>query len=76
MAIAKAVSAAANAIMNMVKMAPCNKFGYKYVFISTKFIAAAFKINSIDSNTVIKFSLVKNPYTPIKNKTLVRVKIS
>ena len=58
---AKAVSAAATAMMKIEKIAPCNISGYKYLLIMTKFMTEAFKINSIDIKIEIKFFLVINP---------------
>jgi hypothetical protein len=61
METAKAVSAAATAIMKIEKTTPCNISGYKYLLITTKFTTDAFNINSIEINTEIKFFLVIKP---------------
>ena len=58
---ASAVSAAATAIIKIENSTPSNISGYKYLFITTKFIAEAFKINSTDIKIEIRFFLVMNP---------------
>jgi hypothetical protein len=60
-ATASAVSAAATAIIKIEKKTPCNTSGYKYLLMTTKFIAEAFKINSREIKIEIKFFLVINP---------------
>ena len=42
---AKAVSAAATAIIKMENITPCNMSGYKYLLMTTKFITYAFKMS-------------------------------
>ena len=76
MAIANAVSAAATAIMKIEKKTPCKASGNKYLLMTTKFTADAFKINSTEINIEIKLVRVINPYTPVKNKMEVKVRIS
>jgi hypothetical protein len=73
---ANAVSAAATAIINNENRTPCKISGYKYLLITTKFTTEAFNINSMDIKIEIRFFLVINPYTPIKNRIDVMVKIS
>lgn len=75
-AIAKAVSAAATAIIKTEKKTPCNTSGNKYLLITTKFTTEEFKINSTEINMDIKLVRVINPYTPIKNSMDVKVRIS
>jgi hypothetical protein len=60
-ASAKAVSAAATAIIKIEKIAPPNSWGNKYLLKITKFNAAEFKINSIDINIAIRFLRVTKP---------------
>ena len=47
----------------------------KQIFVNHDKIEAL-RINSIDSNMVIRFFRVRNPYIPIKNMIEVKVKIS
>lgn len=75
-AMAKAVSAAATAIIKTEKKTPCNTSGNKYLLITTKFTTEEFKINSTEINMEIKLVRVINPYTPIKNSMDVKVRIS
>jgi hypothetical protein len=60
-ATASAVSAAATAIIKIEKKTPCNTSGYKYLLMTTKFIADAFNSNSSEIKIEIKFFLVMNP---------------
>jgi len=75
-AMAKAVSAAATAIIKTAKKTPCNTSGNKYLLITTKFTTEEFRINSTEINMEIKLVRVINPYTPIKNSMDVKVRIS
>jgi hypothetical protein len=69
-AMATAASAAAIAIINMVKNNPSNLSGHRYLLNAMKFKFTLFNINSTLIRMVIKFLLVRNPYTPIKNKAV------
>jgi hypothetical protein len=69
-AMATAASAAAIAIMKMLKNNPSNLSGHKYLLNAIKFKFTLFNINSTLINMVIKFLLVKKPYTPIKNRAV------
>jgi hypothetical protein len=60
-AIAKAVSAAATAMINTEKIIPSNKSGYKYLLITAKLITEAFKMSSTDMSIEMIFFLVKKP---------------
>src|SRR5215203_2689099 len=70
MAIATAASAAAIAIINMVKKIPSSLSGYRYLLNTTKFMFTLFNINSIDISIVIMLRRVNKPYMPIKNKAV------
>jgi hypothetical protein len=70
MAIATAASAAAMAIIKMVKNKPSNLSGHRYLLNAIKFRLTLFKISSTLISMVIKFLLVKKPYTPIKNRAV------
>jgi len=58
---AKAVSAAATAIINSENTMPCNISGYKYLLMTTKFMTEAFKINSTEIKIEIRFLRVIKP---------------
>jgi hypothetical protein len=75
-AIAKAVSAAATAIIKTAKKTPCKTSGNKYLLMITKFTTDAFNTNSTEIKIEIKLVRVINPYTPIKNSIDVKVSIS
>ena len=68
MAMATAASAAAIAITKMVKNKPSILFGHRYLLNAIKLRFTLFSISSTLISIVIKFLLVKKPYTPIKNK--------
>lgn len=70
-----AVSAAAIAIIKMVKNKPSILSGHKYLLKAMKLRFTLFNINSILIKMVIRFLLVKKPYTPIKNKVVLINKI-
>ncbi len=74
-AIATAASAAAIAIINMVKNNPSNLSGQRYLLNAMKFRFTLFNINSTLSNIVIKFLLVRKPKTPIKKSAVLMNKI-
>src|SRR5688572_11918339 len=74
-AIATAASAAAIAIINMVKKMPSSLSGYRYLLKRTKLIFTLFNINSIDINMVIMLRRVNKPYMPMKNKAVLTNKI-
>ena len=67
-AMATAASAAAIAIINIVKNKPSIRFGHRYLLNAMKFRFTLFRINSTLISMVMRFLLVKNPYMPIKNK--------
>ena len=71
-AIATAASAAAMAMMNKVKNSPSIWLGHKYLLKAMKFRFTLFNISSILISIVIRFLLVRNPYTPMKNKAVLR----
>jgi hypothetical protein len=75
MAIATAASAAAIAIIKMVKNKPSILFGHRYLLKAIKFRFTLFSINSILMSMVTRFLLVKNPYTPIKNNAVLKKRI-
>lgn len=60
-------SAAAIAMINMVKKNPCSWCGNRYLLKITKLIFTAFSISSIDIRMVIILRRKINPYTPVKN---------
>jgi hypothetical protein len=66
-AIATAASAAAMAIMKIVKNKPSSLLGHKYLLNAIKFRFTLLSINSTLINIVTRFLLVKKPYTPMKN---------
>ena len=72
MAMASAASAAAIAMINIVKKTPSRLFGHKYLLNAIKFRFTLFRINSTLINIVIRFLLVKKPYMPIKNREALR----
>jgi len=74
-AMATAASAAAMAIINMVKNNPSILFGHRYLLKAIKFRFTLFNINSILISIVTRFLLVKNPYTPIKNRAVLKKRI-
>jgi hypothetical protein len=74
-AIATAASAAAIAIMNMVKNNPSILFGHRYLLNAIKFRFTLFRISSILISIVTKFLLVKKPYTPIKKSAVLKKRI-
>src|SRR5258706_15345389 len=74
-AMATAASAAAIAIMNMVKNNPSILCGHKYLLNAIKLRFTLFNINSTLMSIVIRFLLVKKPYTPIKNSAALINKI-
>jgi len=74
-AMATAASAAAMAIINMVKNSPSILFGHKYLLNAMKLRFTLFNINSILISIVIRFLRVKKPYTPIKNRAALINKI-
>jgi hypothetical protein len=76
MATAKAVSAAATAMMKMEYTIPWSISGYRYLLITTKFTTEEFRINSTEMRIEMRFFRVMNPYTPMKNRMEVRVRIS
>jgi hypothetical protein len=69
-AIPTAASAAATAIMKMVKNNPSILSGQQYLLNAMKFKFTLFKMSSILMSIVIRFLLVKKPYTPIKNRAV------
>ena len=73
-AMATAASAAAIAMMISVKKCPWRFCGYRYLLKATKFIFTEFRISSIDISMVIRFLRVRNPYTPIKNMSVLIVR--
>ena len=66
-AIATAASAAAIAMINTVKNKPSIFPGHRYLLNAMKFRLTLFKINSMLMSMVIRFLLVRKPYTPVKN---------
>jgi hypothetical protein len=58
---ARAVSAAATAMIKMEKITPCNTSGYRYLLMITKFITEALRINSTEIKIEMRFFLVMNP---------------
>jgi hypothetical protein len=60
-AIATAASAAAIAMINIVKNNPSSLSGHRYLLNAIKFKFTLFNINSTLINIVIKFLLVKKP---------------
>ena len=74
-AMATAASAAAMAIINMVKNTPSSLSGHRYLLNAIKFRFTLFNINSTLISMVIKFLRVKKPYTPIKNSAVLMNKI-
>lgn len=70
MAMATAASAAAIAIMNMVKKSPSNLFGQRYLLNAIKFKFTLFNISSMLMSMVTKLRLVKKPNTPIKKSAV------
>jgi hypothetical protein len=73
--MATAASAAAMAIMKMVKNIPSNLSGYRYLLNATKLMFTLFNISSIDINMVIRLRRVNNPYMPMKNNAVLTNKI-
>jgi hypothetical protein len=65
-AIATAASAAAMAMIKMVKKTPSNLSYHKYLLKAIKFKFTLFNINSTLINIVTRFLLVKKPNTPMK----------
>jgi hypothetical protein len=74
-AIATAASAAAIEMMKMAKNNPSSLSGHKYLLNAIKFRFTLFKINSMLISIVIRFLLVKKPYTPIKKRAALTNKI-
>ena len=68
--MATAASAAAIAIINMVKKIPSSLSGYKYLLNTTKLMFTLFNNNSTDMSMVIILRLVNNPYMPMKNNAV------
>jgi hypothetical protein len=68
--MATAASAAAMAIIKMVKNNPSRRFGHRYLLNAIKFRLTLFRISSMLINIVIRFLLVKKPYTPIKKSAV------
>lgn len=68
--MATAASAAAMAMINMVKNNPSNLFGQRYLLNAIKFRLTLFNINSTLMSMVMRFLLVKKPNTPMKNKAV------
>ena len=69
-AIATAASAAAIAIMKMVKNNPSSLSGHKYLLKAIKFRFTLFNTSSTLISIVTRFLLVKKPYTPIKKRAV------
>jgi hypothetical protein len=67
-AMATAASAAAIAIIKMVKNSPSILFGHRYLLKAMKFRLTLFSISSILMSIVTRFLLVKKPKTPIKKR--------
>jgi hypothetical protein len=74
-AIATGASAAAIAMINNEKKSPSIWFGHKYLLNATKFRFTLFNISSILISMVIRFLLVRNPYTPMKKSAVLNNKI-
>jgi hypothetical protein len=74
-AIATAASAAAIAIIKSEKNSPSIWFGHKYLLNAMKFRFTLFNISSILISIVIRFLLVRKPYTPMKKRAVLKNKI-
>lgn len=68
--MATAASAAAMAIINMLKNNPSSLWGHKYLLKAMKFRFTLFSISSILISMVMRFLLVRKPNTPIKNSAV------
>ena len=65
--MATAASAAAIAMIKMVKKSPSILFGQRYLLKAIKFRFTLFNISSMLISMVTRFLLVKKPNTPMKN---------
>lgn len=66
-AMATAASAAAIAMIKMVKNNPSSLFGQRYLLNAIKLRLTLFNMSSILMSIVMRFLLVKKPNTPMKN---------